>query len=152
MEPEDVSVLESLLRNMRAAMRSLIRDSDLALELLAARKRYGGHETTPNPDTDGLIDESRFAICWNGSECHLGQTVLFRLFQRLASSVNRYVTHERLLDDVWGGPRSASAIRSAVGELRRKLTESGMPDLADAVDGENPGHYGLRIDRINGRA
>ncbi len=150
MNLEDVSVLESLLRRMRTQMNCLLRDSELALELLAATARRPSGRASAHPDTDGLIDETRFVVRWAGLECHLGQTVPFRLFQRLADSVNSYVSHERLLDDVWGGPRTASAIRTAVGELRRRLTESGLDALARAVDGENPGHYGLRLDRING--
>ena len=151
MNPNDVAVIESLLRSIREATDIILRDSELALELLAATKCHSVRATPRHPDLQGVIDEARFVVCWRGTECSLGQTIAFRLFQRLASSLNRYVSHERLLDDVWGGPRSASAVRSAIGELRRKLTESGLAELASAIDGSNPGHYGLRLDLIHER-
>jgi len=52
-----------------------------------------------------------------------------------------------LLDDVWEGPRTDSAIHSAVKVLRKKLREADMEDLTHAIDGSVYGHYGLRLDR-----
>ena len=96
-------------------------------------------------DLADLIDDSRFTVRWNGDECHLGATILFHLFRRFARSANHYVAIERLLDDVWGGPRSEATVRSAVRNLRRKLEEARMSDLAGAIQGQ-PGHYGLLLD------
>ena len=56
------------------------------------------------------------------------------------------MTYERLLQDVWDGPRSNEAIRSVVRDLRRKLKSAGMGDLADAIDGSNRECYGLILD------
>lgn len=147
MKSDDVAVLTAILRNTRTVLRSLTRDTELALEVLAALKLRGPSSPSLTPLTRGLVDESRFAICWNGAECHLGQTIPYRLFRRLAASPNCYLSHEQLLDDVWGGRRSDAAVRSAVRDLRRKLRGADMADLACAVDTQT-GHYGLRLDRI----
>lgn len=93
----------------------------------------------------GLIDSATFSVRWNGRVCHLGYTVPYRLFVCLSRQPNEFVSHQQLLDDVWGGPRSGSAVRSAVAELRSRLSGAGMKDLAAAIDGSNAGFYGLRL-------
>ena len=147
MKHEDVALLESLLRNVLHALTPVLRDAELALEILAARKLRGSPARRGNGILRDLIDDGRFAVRWNGSECYLGSSLPFRLLRRLAVSANRYVSIEQLLDDVWGGPRSTAAVRSAVRALRRRLEAADMADLARAIDGQ-PGHYGLRMDRI----
>jgi DNA-binding response OmpR family regulator len=149
MNRDDATVLEEVLRGLAEKVRSLLEDADLAIEILAARGRRDAEVPGPRGGVSDLLDDGRFAVRWNGHECLLGQTILFRLLRRLVASRNRYVSYEQLLDDVWGGIRSATAIRSAVRDLRRKLVASGMPDLAGAIDGANPGHYGIRIDEIH---
>lgn len=89
------------------------------------------------------IDRETLAVRWNGRSCYLGFTMAFRLLERLARRPNFYVTHDQLLQDIWGGPRSKSAIRSAVNDLRSRLASAGMGDLANAIDGSNAGRYGL---------
>jgi len=61
---------------------------------------------------------------------------------------NRYITREQLLDEVWGGCRSDAAVRSVVRDLRKRLKEAGMGDLAEAIDGSNRGRYGLMLNRL----
>ena len=148
MKPDDVVLLESLLGEIVQALTPALRSAELALEILAARKRRGSPARRGNGVLRDLIDDSRFTVRWNGSECHLGPTIPYRLLRRLATRPNHYVPHEQLIEDVWDGPRSASAIGSAVFELRRKLVAGGMAELAGAIDGESSGHYALRMDRI----
>lgn len=148
MKPDEVAVLEPLLRKVVQSLNVLVRDTELALELLSSSRRHGSATHGPHGPVGDLVDDSRFAVRWNGRECPLGQTLLYRLFRRLALSLNRYVPNEQLLEEVWGGERSASAVRTAVRNLRRKLEAGGMADLAGVIDGRNPGHYGLRLDRL----
>ncbi len=93
-----------------------------------------------------VIDREKLTVSWNGSRCYMGYTIPFRLLVRLARRPNQYVTHECLLQDIWGGPRSKSAIRSAVNNLRSQLNSAGMGDLAKAIDGSNSDRYGLILD------
>ncbi len=89
-------------------------------------------------------DRDTLSIVWRGKSCFLGNTLLFRLFERLAKSPNRYVSHADLLDDVWGADRHASTIRGVAKRLRDRLREQGMGTVADAIDGSVTGYYGLK--------
>ena len=93
------------------------------------------------------VDRHALSVRWNGDDCFLGYTLAFRLIDRLAQRPNHYFSHAQLLDDVWGGPRSPSAIRSVVSDLRSRLSSAGMADLAGMIDGSNAGHYGLFMQR-----
>ncbi len=115
--------------------------------LMAARPTQPSGCACCGQDRNGnhrpFADQSSFSVVWDGRRCYLGRTLLFRFFERLARRPNQYVTYERLLQDVWDGPRSNEAIRSVVRDLRRKLKCAGMGDLADAIDGRNRECYGL---------
>ena len=93
------------------------------------------------------IDRRLLSAIWRGRSCFLGNTLPFRLLERLARRPDIFVPCEQLLDDVWHGPRSMAAIRSVVKELRQRLRAAGMDDLAGAIDGSVSGHYGLMIAR-----
>lgn len=93
-----------------------------------------------------VIDPGTLSIRWGGYECVLGASIGFRLMQRLARRPNHYMSHDHLLDDVWGCRRSASTVRSAVRDLRQKLSDAGMADLAARIDGSHRGHYALLLD------
>jgi len=92
------------------------------------------------------VDSDRLQVVFHGKTCELGNTVPFKLLQRLARRPNTYVTHEQLLFDVWDGRRSEAAIRSAVKRLRQALRRQGLGELADAIDGSMSGRYRLKID------
>jgi DNA-binding response OmpR family regulator len=143
---QDDAVIESLLIELVDAERRSLRISELALEIFRRRKgEYGGRADTVPVD---LIDDSRFTVCWSGRECHLGATVLFRLFRRLARPANKYVSIEHLLEDVWGDePTEDATVRSSVRNLRRKLEDAGMAELARAIQGTS-GHYRLLLDGV----
>jgi DNA-binding response OmpR family regulator len=92
-----------------------------------------------------VIDPSRFTISFRGRTCCLGNTMAFRFLVRLAERPGRYVSHQNLFEDVWDGQRSADAVRSVVRTLRQKLRQADLGELADAIDGSEPGHYALRL-------
>src|SRR3954468_10271586 len=52
------------------------------------------------------IDRDRLQVVFHGRTCVLGNTLPFKLLERLARRPNTYVTHEELLSDVWEGVRS----------------------------------------------
>lgn len=150
MKHDDVVLLESLLTEIVDALTPALRNAEVALEILRRRRAEHGDRSDLAPAD--FIDDSRFTVRWNGAECHLGSTVLFRLFRRLARPANRYVSVGRLLEDVWGDDElSETAVRSAVRHLRRKLERAGMKELADAIQGQ-PGHYGLLIGDVAGKS
>jgi DNA-binding response OmpR family regulator len=93
-----------------------------------------------------MVDPRTLSVRWNGHECVLGASIGFRLIQRLARRPNHYISHADLLDDVWGCQRSTATVRSAVRDLRRRLVEANMPELARRIDGTHRGYYALLLD------
>ena len=138
-----------------ANLTDLLLDLARALRVVAAQAEQVAVAMSPRRDTVGApdgqsplqIDRSSLTVQWNGHSCFLGYTNAFRLIERLARRPNHYVSHAQLLADVWGGPRSRSAIWSAIADLKIRLAGAGLAELASAIDGSNPGHYGLIIQR-----
>ncbi len=94
-----------------------------------------------------IADHDTLSILWAGKRCHLGYTLPFKLFERLARRPNCYVPYSQLLDNVWCQCRSDAAIRSVVKELKRKLIEAEMAELAGAIKGESR-CYGLILESL----
>lgn len=97
----------------------------------------------PTRSSKALLDRDTFCVHCRGRVCYLGNTLLFRFFERISRSPNKYVSYSALLDDVWGGPRDHASIRGVAKRLRDRLASHGMAELSESVDGTNPGYYGL---------
>ena len=95
-----------------------------------------------------ITDRGDFSVRWGNRTCHLGNTLGFKVLERLAQRPRLYLDYGTLLDSFWDRHTSPEAVRSAVKILRRKLRAAGMGDLAKAIDGSNAHHYGLKL---NGR-
>jgi DNA-binding response OmpR family regulator len=148
MKSDDAAYIEAVLRKLSATLGSLAQDCNLALDVIARGRGRGADPFGGLGRATDLVDDARFVVRWNGRECGLGNTLIFRLLRRLATSPNRYVSHQDLIDDVWGAERSSVAVRTVVRNLRRRLEAAGMEDLASAIDGRNAGYYALRLDRV----
>jgi DNA-binding response OmpR family regulator len=94
------------------------------------------------------LDRATYTVLWNDKSCFLGFTMAFRVLERLARRPNEYVPTDRLLEELWSATRTASTVRSTVCRLRSKLRDARMKDLADRIDGSNPRHYGLMLQRL----
>ena len=91
------------------------------------------------------VDHTTLSVVWAGKQCYLGSTVLFRLADRLARHPNHFVTEADLFGDVWDGDnKTASTISSTIHNLRVRLQEAGMEDLAAAIQCEG-GMYALLL-------
>lgn len=95
----------------------------------------------------GLVaDSSTFRVYYRGCECYLGNTLSFGIFKLLAERSNRYVPYSDIISEVWKREEcSGVAIRNVVTQLRKKLVAAGMAEIASAIDGSNPEHYGLNL-------
>lgn len=103
--------------------------------------RQGERRGTDRP----LLDEATLSVVWQGRMIHLGHTQAFWLLARLARSVNQYVTHPDLIQEIWDNDLTdTAAVRSGVRRLRIKLRRGGMGDLAEAIAGHN-GRYMLDL-------
>jgi DNA-binding response OmpR family regulator len=92
-----------------------------------------------------IADRETFCAHWANRACHLGNTMAFKLLERLARRPNQYVPCDVLLRELWDCHTSRDAVRSAVKVLRQKLNAAGMGDLAEAIDGSTAHHYGLML-------
>ena len=103
------------------------------------------------PSGNGLVrfpitDRATYCAHWANQTCYLGNTMSFRLLERLARRPNYLVLCDVLLEDLWDEhDRSREVLRAAVKVLRRKLVSAGMEDLAKAIDGSTAHHYGLML-------
>lgn len=91
------------------------------------------------------VERGTYSATWGTGRCVLGHTMAFHIMERLARRPNEYINMDRLLDDLWTGPRAYSTVRSTVCRLKTKLRASGMSDLASLIDGSMHGHYGLML-------
>lgn len=92
------------------------------------------------------VERGTYSVGWGTGRCVLGHTMAFHIMERLAKRPNEYINMDRLLDDLWTGPRAYSTVRSTVCRLKSKLRAAGMADLAGLIDGSMNGHYGLMLD------
>jgi len=63
----------------------------------------------------------------------------------LARRPGHYQQVTDLLEEVWGAPRSRTAVRTVISNLRSRLRRAGMGDLASRIDGHCQGHYRLAL-------
>lgn len=94
------------------------------------------------------IDRARWAVLYRNRECYLGNTIPFRLLERLLRRPDRDVSHSQLLTDVWACTVSSDALRAAIKNLRQRLRNGDMADVADAIVGRTAGHYAFLVSRL----
>jgi DNA-binding response OmpR family regulator len=138
----------AMIEVMERAMTLL--NEELALDALTFWKKHSNSAGTSECSANLKIDHALLQVTYRGKSCFLGSSLLFRLVDHLARNADVYVTHDELLETVWDGLRSDSAIRSAVKRLRAALRRDGLGEIADAIDGSAPGRYVLRLSAIQG--
>ena len=88
------------------------------------------------------IDRDRFTVSYGGKSCFLGNTMLFRLMERLAHSPGIYIPHHTIAEDVWGDEGTDSrSIHKQASLLRLQLCAAGIDTIV--IDGKTRGHYRL---------
>jgi DNA-binding response OmpR family regulator len=93
-----------------------------------------------------VVDRTTFSVRDGTQVCELGNTVCFRFVECLAGDPERRFTFDQVLVAVWDGQRrAATTVRSAIFELRSRLREAGMGELANAIHSDGRAYY-LRCD------
>ena len=85
------------------------------------------------------ISRDTFAVAWKGETCFLGNTMAFRLLERLLQSPGLFVPVETLAEEVWGDEATeAGTIQKHASLLRTRLNAN---RVAIDIDGKTRGHY-----------
>lgn len=147
------SQIRAALQQLAAAHAATIQQMESAMALLADALQMDEElahcsSTKETSSSERLqIDRSLLGVKYRGRCCFLGNTLMFRLIERLAIQPNKYLSYEDLLSEVWESNRSDGAVRSVVKRLREALRSQGMDQVAAGIDGSVPGHYALRLSR-----
>jgi 7-cyano-7-deazaguanine synthase in queuosine biosynthesis len=103
-----------------------------------------GRVAPPAAATRFQLNAETFEACFRGNACFLGNTMEYRLLERLSRSLGIFVTYADLREEVWDNDHTEdNTIQRTVSNLRRKLRESGMGEIS--IDGRQQGHYRLLI-------
>ena len=97
--------------------------TELAARIKAAlRRRVASEPLEPYVLEDLTVDFAQRRVTLGGRQMHLTPTE-YGVLAELAAHAGRVVTHEQLLERVWGerGSGSLRPLRTMVGKLRRKL-------------------------------
>lgn len=86
------------------------------------------------------VDESTFAVHWEGKTCQLGHTQQFRLIQQLEKEPRKFLPFALLATRMGGCPDDN--IAHVKSRLVKTLQEAGMSELADCIRTQT-GYYGL---------
>lgn len=142
--------IRSMVRSVSAACGVLVQEIALLAEQLEPQSDSGARAGNALENLIGsrtvdagalfsqlIIDTASKTITYRGRTCCLGNTLVFRMIERLARRPNHFVTFDRLVRDVWdGNAKSDEAIRSLVKQLRDRLRKNGMRKLASAIRSE----------------
>jgi hypothetical protein len=90
-----------------------------------------------------VLDTESFEASLGEKSCFLGNTIEFRLLDRLNRRPGRYVSIGTLRQDVWDDPETEKyTIQRTISNLRRRLRDSSLDNLI-VIDGEQKDHYRL---------
>lgn len=143
MTPHHAERFQRATKALRASLVVVLQHVDELTRLAEEQAAAPLAESLPDVEPICRVERQTFSVYWQQRACFLGYTLPFRLMERLTQRPNQYISVDRLMQDLWGGPKAPSTIRSAVSDLRLKLVAAGMEGLAAMIDGGNPGHYGL---------
>jgi DNA-binding response OmpR family regulator len=106
------------------------------LEALARRPRQGAAEPEIRSDALLEVDFTQRLVRVKGAEVALTPTE-FKLAATFARHPNQVLSHDQLLDEVWGSGAEGSRpqVKLYVGYLRRKLRDAGAGDPVETVRG-----------------
>lgn len=89
-----------------------------------------------------VLDTETFEACWGEKCCFLGNTIEFRLLQRLNHRPSLFVSINALRASVWNDDDTEkNTIQRTASNLRRRLREAGLENVQ--IDGSQKDHYRL---------
>lgn len=90
-----------------------------------------------------LVDRAGFSVRCGEFVCFLGNTMEFRLAERLLRARGQYLSLDTLRAEVWENPQiEKNTVQRTVSNLRRRLRDDGLAGVE--LDGRQRDHYCLR--------
>ena len=96
------------------------------------------------PDETNIlkIDRDTFSVYLSDLTLKLGYTNEFKVLEVLNKNFGLFVSHSKIIEEVWDNQGESTNIQRAVSNLRRKLKDAGMNQVL--INAEN-GHYALSL-------
>jgi hypothetical protein len=88
------------------------------------------------------IDRDTFSVYLSDLTLKLGYTNEFKVLEVLNKNFGLFVSHSKIIEEVWDNQGESTNIQRAVSNLRRKLKDAGMNQVL--INTEN-GHYMLSL-------
>lgn len=88
------------------------------------------------------IDRDTFSVYLSDLTLKLGYTNEFKVLEVLNKNFGLFVSHSKIIEEVWDNQGESTNIQRAVSNLRRKLKDAGMNQVL--INAEN-GHYSLSL-------
>jgi hypothetical protein len=101
-------------------------------------------ESRPSPSSSHqlVLDKETFEARWGKRSCFLGNTIEFRLLERLNRRPGLYLCLDALRASVWAEEHTAkNTIQRTICNLRRKILDAGLVGVL--IDGGQKHHYRL---------
>ena len=99
----------------------------------------------PPPGDRVVVDRALFEVRVGPKACRLGNTVGFRLVERLSRAGGTYLPIGTLGADVWDDPGvRKNTVQVTVTKVRAALAGAGLDEVV--IDGDEPGHYRLVVE------
>lgn len=88
------------------------------------------------------IDRDTFSVYLSDLTLKLGYTNEFKVLEVLNNNFGLFISHSKIIEEVWDNQGESTNIQRAVSNLRRKLKDAGMNQVL--INAEN-GHYSLSL-------
>jgi hypothetical protein len=106
--------------------------------------------TRPQPAEDAqpeqglVVDQEHLVVRFNGVACPLGNTLEFWFLERLHRTRGKYLSIEKLGEDVWDDATVLkNSVQRVVSSIRRLLRDAKITGVE--IDGSQKGHYRLVV-------
>src|SRR5687767_12591405 len=103
-------LIQESLRSLAATHAAAVRQIEATMAILVQSLELDLTDVTKLKANRPFIDTATFTVVWKGQTCCLGNSLLFALFERLAQTPNRYISHTELLEFVWSEERQTSTV------------------------------------------
>jgi len=128
-ESTSLTSVRDTLSRIEARIRANAAETDVSGPVASASGVPESSEV--QTEMNGLVvDQEQFTVSYKGQECFLGNTIQFRLFERIARKPGKWFSFNELKDDVWSDDLMGDAtVGRTIRLLRAKLKTDGLTGI-----------------------